>query len=340
MLLVVVRRSPPWLIGVAAACVVFAACSTDETSGGSASSAGGGGVGGAAVGGGGASGGGAQVGGAGGSETVEAGTECDAGEPVTNAMGALILNATGFADGVRGGVDGCIYHVTNLGDAGPGSLRDGVSGAAPTWLVFDVTGTIQPSSPIEVGSRKTIDGRGQSISIEGAGLLMEDTPRDIIVHNLRFPNGSGDAMTIYGGVQTVWIDHCELGTWGDGQIDITEQSTDVTVSWSKFENHGKVMLIGASPSSTGDDVIRVTVHHNWFNGTDERHPRVRFGKVHVYNNHQPGGLRSDAGACALAQRLATEWRGSSRQPTELGVRSRQPLLLPSRNSRRCAAHSD
>lgn len=45
------------------------------------------------------------------------------------------------------------------------------------------------------------------------------------------------------------------------------------------------MLIGADPSHIGDRCIRVTIHHCFFDGTRQRHPRVRFGKVHLYNNY-------------------------------------------------------
>ncbi|KAL6987524.1 pectate lyase [Sarracenia purpurea var. burkii] len=45
------------------------------------------------------------------------------------------------------------------------------------------------------------------------------------------------------------------------------------------------MLIGADPSHVGDRCIRVTIHHCFFDGTQQRHPRVRFGKVHLYNNY-------------------------------------------------------
>jgi pectate lyase len=44
------------------------------------------------------------------------------------------------------------------------------------------------------------------------------------------------------------------------------------------------MLLSASPQAAGDRVMRVTLHHNYFRRTDERHPRLRFGKVHAYNN--------------------------------------------------------
>ncbi|KAL0347261.1 UNVERIFIED_CONTAM: putative pectate lyase 13 [Sesamum calycinum] len=52
-----------------------------------------------------------------------------------------------------------------------------------------------------------------------------------------------------------------------------------------FANHNKTVLIGGDPSSIGDRCIRVTIHHCFFDGTRQRHPRVRFGKVHLYNNY-------------------------------------------------------
>jgi pectate lyase len=52
-----------------------------------------------------------------------------------------------------------------------------------------------------------------------------------------------------------------------------------------FRGHVKTMLIGHSDSATSDTgFLKVTVHHNWFDGTASRHPRVRFGLVHVFNN--------------------------------------------------------
>jgi len=52
-----------------------------------------------------------------------------------------------------------------------------------------------------------------------------------------------------------------------------------------FAQHDKTMLIGADPTHVEDRCIRVTIHHCFFDGTRQRHPRVRFGKVHLYNNY-------------------------------------------------------
>jgi pectate lyase len=71
----------------------------------------------------------------------------------------------------------------------------------------------------------------------------------------------------------------------DGLLDITNASDLVTVSWNEFLNHDKVMLIGSSDSATADrNKLRVTLHHNLWEGVGQRTPRVRFGQVHVFNN--------------------------------------------------------
>ena len=71
----------------------------------------------------------------------------------------------------------------------------------------------------------------------------------------------------------------------DGLLDITNGSDLVTVSWNRFRNHDKLMLIGSSDSATADrGKLRVSLHHNLFDGIGQRGPRVRFGQVHLYNN--------------------------------------------------------
>jgi len=71
----------------------------------------------------------------------------------------------------------------------------------------------------------------------------------------------------------------------DGQLDITNASNFVTVTWNRFIDHDKVMLIGSSDGASADrGKLKVTLHHNFFESLGQRVPRVRFGQVHVYDN--------------------------------------------------------
>lgn len=197
---------------------------------------------------------------------------------VDSSLRALAGRAEGFGRHSIGGLHGPIYTVTTLEDDGPGSLRAGCRMKDPQWIVFDISGTINLSSYLSVSSYKTIDGRGQRIKLTGKGLRLKDCEH-VIVCNLEFEGGRGhdvDGIQIKPNSRHIWIDRCSLKDYDDGLIDITR---------CHFQNHDKTMLIGADPTHVGDRCIRVTIHHCFFDSTKQRQPRVRFGKVHLYNNY-------------------------------------------------------
>lgn len=209
---------------------------------------------------------------------------------VDSSLRALAGQAEGFGRFSVGGLRGPLYHVTTLADDGPGSLRDGCRRKEPLWIVFEVSGTIELKSYLNVSSYKTIDGRGQKIKFTGKGLRLKECEH-VIICNLIFEGGRGpdvDGIQIKPNSKHIWIDRCSLCDYDDGLIDITRQSTDITISRCHFSNHNKTMLIGGDPSHTDDRCMCVTIHHCFFDGTRQRHPRVRFGKVHLYNNYTRG----------------------------------------------------
>jgi len=86
----------------------------------------------------------------------------------------------------------------------------------------------------------------------------------------------------------------------DGAIDITRAADYVTVSYNVLHKHDKVMLIGSADSGTTAQLdaghLRVTLANNVFRDLTQRAPRVRFGRVHVFNNLYLG--RKDSGTYA------------------------------------------
>ena len=72
--------------------------------------------------------------------------------------------------------------------------------------------------------------------------------------------------------------------FGDGLLDIKRGSESITIGYNKFINHDKVMLISHSNTDFDSKKTRVTLHHNLFIDTVQRHPRVRFATVHIFNN--------------------------------------------------------
>lgn len=211
------------------------------------------------------------------------------GEALTATIAPLPA-PVGFGRATTGGAGGTICHVTNLGDAGAGTLRDCAGRAGSVWVVFDLSGEIILKSMVNVASNKTIDGRGRKVRLKSYGLRLYKV-KNVIIENLQFEDGAGDnedAIQIIEGTQHVVVDHCSLTNFTDGLLDITRHATDITVSWNRFYDHDKVMLIGASVEEAGDSVIRVTVHHNAFIDTVQRHPRLRYGRVHAFNNYFKG----------------------------------------------------
>ena len=177
-----------------------------------------------------------------------------------------------------------------------------------------------PANTTIVGLGKKAKLRGAWLDIRPA-TTSGNVAMNVIVRNLSLfdthdcfpqwaPNdgAAGNWNSLYDAISVrnathVWIDHNRfedrdtidsgLPTYygrlyqvHDGSVDVTNESDYVTVSWNRFYRHDKVMLIGSSDSATADrGKLRVTLHHNLFDGTGQRVPRVRYGQVHVYNNY-------------------------------------------------------
>ena len=178
--------------------------------------------------------------------------------------------------------------------------------------VVQVSGTIMGdgTAMVDIGSNKTIVGLGTDATIDGFGLDINgwtsvensqfgtDTcgpehigafteVSNVIVHNLTLMNAPDDSINVQCYSHHIWVHHNVFHTAYDGSIDIKRGSDLVTVAWNHFIETEKTMLLGHSANNGEQDrgYLRVTYHHNWFDLTATRTPRVRFGYAHVFNNY-------------------------------------------------------
>ncbi|MFC3491674.1 RICIN domain-containing protein [Glycomyces rhizosphaerae] len=198
----------------------------------------------------------------------------------------------GFGEGTTGGQGGTTVTVTTQADL----ERYAASSGAYT---IKVAGTINMSPKgreVPVSSNKTIIGVGTAGQIVGGGFFLGDATSNVIIRNLTIrdtkmaDDDPGDDMYDYDAIQMdgadrVWIDHNRLADMNDGLIDSRKDTTNLTVSWNQLGPNNKTFGIGWTENVTA----RITIHHNWFQGTNSRNPSTdNVAYAHLYNNYLQG----------------------------------------------------
>jgi pectate lyase len=206
--------------------------------------------------------------------------------------------------------------------------------ASTSASVIRVSGTISCSGMLRVRSNKTILGNSGA-TIVGCGFNI-NADNNVIIRNLTFRDWDDDAINVQESARNIWIDHNTFSNGFDGAVDIKRGSDFITVSWNRVFNHDKSMLLGHSDDNGSQDIghLRVTYHHHFFDGSTQRHPRVRFGNpVHVYNNYYRAnsgyGVASTEGAGVLVEGNYFE---NVSDPYHLGEGDSGPGTLVARNN--------
>ncbi|WP_195367251.1 hypothetical protein [Lachnospira eligens] len=151
----------------------------------------------------------------------------------------------------------------------------------------------------------TFEGVGDDATLYTAGVAAFQSS-SIEVRNLGLMNWGGgkdgDGITLKKSVG-VWVHNNDIfygdagsdgdQAKGDGSMDLKDNSQYVTISYNHFWDSGKMSLCGMK-SESGENWI--TYHHNWFDHSDSRHPRIRTMSVHVYNNYYDGNAKYGVGA--------------------------------------------
>lgn len=148
----------------------------------------------------------------------------------------------------------------------------------------------------------TIEGIGNDATLWGFGILLRKT-NSVELRNFASMNCMDDCISIDTDNTNCWAHNLDFfygnagsdkdQVKGDGTIDIKGDSKYVTVSYCRFHDSGKSSLCGMK-SETGPNYI--DYHHNRFDHSDSRHPRVRTMSVHVWNNYYDGTAKYGAGA--------------------------------------------
>lgn len=147
----------------------------------------------------------------------------------------------------------------------------------------------------------TLEGIGKDAAIHGFGILGRGIS-SAEFRNFAILNCMDDCLGLDTKNSYVWIHHLDFfygqagsaadQAKGDGTVDLKGDSKWITISYNHFFDSGKMSLCGMK-SETGPNYI--TYHHNWFDHSDSRHPRIRTMSVHIFNNYFDGNAKYGVG---------------------------------------------
>lgn len=174
-----------------------------------------------------------------------------------------------------------------------------------TDLDYMLNGDIVIENKNNASGSITLEGVGSDAVANGWGIRIKNAS-NIEVRNLGFmlTNASeGDNVGLQQANDHVWVHNCDMfygsagsaadQVKGDGALDC-KLSTYVTFSYNHFWDNGKCNLLGLSEGTTSG--LFVTYHHNWYDHSDSRHPRVRYYSAHIYNNYFDGNSKYGSGS--------------------------------------------
>ena len=155
----------------------------------------------------------------------------------------------------------------------------------------------------------TIEGVGNDATFHGFGILVRNC-RYVELRNLGVMMHPEDGISFDTDNEHLWGHNLDIfygenkggdKAKGDGSFDV-KGTLYATVSANHYWDSGKCNL-----NSNKDEVDYVTYHHNWFDHSDSRHPRVRVSKhLHVFNNYYDGnskyGVGSTTASCIFVEK--------------------------------------
>ncbi len=172
-------------------------------------------------------------------------------------------------------------------------------------LTYMLAGDIVIENSQNESSYITFEGVGNDAVADGWGIRLKNAS-NVEIRNIGFMNtnsSEGDDIGLQQNNDHIWVHNCDFfygdaggdadQAKGDGSLDC-KKSTYVTFSYNHFWDNGKCNLLGLSEGTTSG--LYITYHHNWYDHSDSRHPRIRFYSAHVYNNYYDGIAKYGVGS--------------------------------------------
>lgn len=219
-----------------------------------------------------------------------------------NTKNTISMNITGASSNPCIGLQNILYAIKKGKDTRPFIIR--LIGNITDMTVME-GGDVVIENANNASSYVTLEGIGDDAVANGWGVRLKSAS-NIEVSNLGFMNcnsTAGDNVGMQQDNDHVWVHNCDLfygnagsdadQIKGDGALD-NKTSTYITLSYNHFWDNGKASLLGLSEGTTAG--LYITYHHNWFDHSDSRHPRVRYYSAHIYNNYYDGVSKYGAGS--------------------------------------------
>lgn len=137
----------------------------------------------------------------------------------------------------------------------------------------------------------TIEGVGNDATLYGYGIFTKRS-KCIEIRNLGIMLFGDDGVSMEADNSNIWVHNCDFfygapgsdkdQVKGDGSIDMKYNTTLITISYNHFWDTGKTTFAGGATES---NPIYFTYHHNWFDHSDTRCPRLCHATTHIYNNY-------------------------------------------------------
>ncbi|MEM0575618.1 T9SS type A sorting domain-containing protein [Flavobacterium polysaccharolyticum] len=219
-----------------------------------------------------------------------------------NTKNTISMNITGASANPCVGLQNILYAIKKGMDTRPFIIR--LIGNITDMTVME-GGDVVIENDNNASSYVTFEGVGDDAVANGWGVRLKSAS-NIEVRNIGFMNcnsTAGDNIGMQQDNDHIWVHNCDLfygdagsdadQIKGDGALD-NKSSTYITLSYNHFWDSGKASLLGLSEGTTTG--LYITYHHNWFDHSDSRHPRVRYYSAHIYNNYYDGNSKYGAGS--------------------------------------------